>query len=336
MSLPALVAHADWSVHPDKRWMAQAMLQPGGRYVVLPPAGVATLDGFWARLEVNTPPGSILVGFDFPIGLPAAYAERAGIEDFLDALDRFDGDFYKVARSPEEISLARPFYPDRPGRRSRRELLDALGLESWDQLHRRCDRATANRPAACPMFWTLGGNQVGKAAISGWRELLSPARRAGMDVAIWPFDGPLAALLRTHRFVVAETYPGEVYGHFDLRLALRSRGGKRRQAARAACADLLLAWAQRAEVTLAPALVDDLRDGFGPRPGADDGFDAVVGVCGMLNVVRSKRPSGEPDDPVVRRIEGWILGQRSGSELQAGGEPDPATPVSVNCAEGSG
>ena len=115
------------------------------------------------------------------------------------------------------------------------------------------------------MFWTLGGNQVGKAAISGWRELLAPARRAGMDVAIWPFDGSLAALLRTHRFVVAETYPGEVYEHLGLRPALRSRGGKRRQAARAACAGLLLAWAERGEVTLAPALADDIKAGFGPH-----------------------------------------------------------------------
>jgi hypothetical protein len=161
------------------------------------------------------------------------------------------------------------------------------------------------------MFWTLGGNQVGKAAISGWRELLTPARRGGIDVAIWPFDGALAALLPTHRFVVAETYPGEVYGHLELRPALRSRGGKRRQAARAGCADPLLAWAKRAEVTLAPELVDDIKAGFGPRPGADDRFDAVVGVFGMLNVLRGGRPSGEPDDPVVRRIEGWILGQAS-------------------------
>jgi Protein of unknown function (DUF429) len=311
MSLPALVAHADWSAHPAKRWMAQAVLQPGGRYLVLPPAPVGTLDGFWARLEVNAPSGAILVGFDFPIGLPAAYAERAGIEDFRDALDRFDGEFYNVARRPQEISTARPFYPDRPGGRSRRDLLNALGLETWDRLHRRCDRATASRPAACPMFWTLGGNQVGKAAISGWRELLTPARRAGIDVAIWPFDGPLAALLSTHRFVVAETYPGEVYGHLELRLALRSRGGKRRQAARAGCADLLLTWAERTEVTLAPQLFDDIKAGFGPRAGADDRFDAVVGVFGMLNVLGGGRPSGEPGDPVVRRIEGWILGQAS-------------------------
>ena len=99
MSLPALVAHADWSAHPAKRWMARAVLERGGRYLVQPPAPVGALDGLWARLEVDAPSGAILVGFDFPIGLPAAYAERAGIEDFRDALERFDGDFYHVARS---------------------------------------------------------------------------------------------------------------------------------------------------------------------------------------------------------------------------------------------
>ena len=336
MSLPALVAHADWSAHPPKRWMARAVLQPGGGYLVLPPAPVGTLDDFWLRLEANAPSGPILIGFDFPIGLPAAYAGRAGINDFREALVGFGADFYSPARSPEEISLARPFYPDRPGGRSRRDLLEGLGLENWDLVHRRCDRATASRPAACPMFWTLGGNQVGKAAISGWRELLAPARRAWIDVAIWPFDGSLAALLHTHGFVVAETYPGEVYGHLDLRPALRSHGGKRRQAARAACADALLAWAQRREVFLAPALADEVTAGFGPEPGADDRFDAVVGVCGMLNVVRGGRPSGEPDDPVVRRIEGWILGQSGGAEFAAGGEPDPGTPVRLSRADHSG
>jgi hypothetical protein len=324
MSLPTLVAHADWSAHPAKRWMARAVLQPDDRYLVLPPAPVGALDGFWAWLEDAAAAGTILVGFDFPIGLPAAYADRVGIEDFREALDRFDSDFYNVARTPEEISLARPFYPDRPGGRRRRDLVDALGLENWDCLHRRCDRATPSRPAACPMFWTLGGNQVGKAAISGWRELLAPARRAGMDVGIWPFDGPLAALLGTRRLVVAETYPGEVYEHLELRPALRSRGGKRRQPARAGCADLLLAWAARSQVTLAAALADDIEAGFGPYPGADDRFDAMVGVLGMLNVLCGARPSGEPDDPVVLRIEGWILGQPSGSDVAPAAAVDRA------------
>jgi hypothetical protein len=303
--------HADWSVHPGKRWMAQAVRRPGGGYFALPPARVPALEDFWFRLGETGGNGPILIGFDFPIGLPAAYAARAGIEDFALALAGFgEGrwrDFYEVAAHPEQIALARPFYPDRPGGRTRRQLLEGLRLETWQDLHRRCDGATAGRPAACPMFWTLGGNQVGKAMIVGWRDLLAPARRTEVDVAIWPFDGALAGLIRSHRFVVAETYPGEVYGH--LGLSLRAHGGKRSQAGRSASAPPLLAWARRANLALAPTLCAEITTGFGGAQGADDRFDAVVGLFGMINVVSGARPSGEPDDPVVRRIEGWILGQ---------------------------
>jgi hypothetical protein len=311
MRATALVVHADWSVHPGKRWMARAVRRPGGGYLALAPAPVGALDDFWSALAAEAGPGSILVGFDFPIGLPAAYADRAGIGDFAAALPCFgDGrwrDFYHVATRPEQIAPTRPFYPDRPGGRTRRQLLDGLGLATWHSLHRRCDGATNSRPAACPMFWTLGGNQVGKAMIVGWRELLAPARRDGIDLAIWPFDGALADLLRGHRFIVAETYPGEVYGH--LGLSLRRHGGKRSQAARSANAPRLLAWARQADLALAPALCAEIAAGFGPDAGADDRFDAVVGLCGLINVVQGARPSGEPVDPVVRRIEGWVLGQ---------------------------
>ena len=165
------------------------------------------------------------------------------------------------------------------------------------------------------MFWTLGGNQVGRAAIAGWRELLAPARRAGGDLALWPFDGALADLLGRRRLVVAETYPGEVYGHLDLGSPLRAQGGKRRQTARAACARGLLAWAERASVALAPELRTEIVSGFGPDPDAEDRFDAVVGVFGMLNVVLGHRPSGEPDARSVRAIEGWILGLDAGTVL---------------------
>jgi hypothetical protein len=232
MRPPALVAHADWSVHPGKRWMAWAVRRPGGGYLALAPAPVGPLASFWTSLAAAADPGAILVGFDFPIGLPAAYARRAGIEDFRTALAGFgEGrwrDFYDVATTAEQIASTRPFYPHRPGSRRRRHLVEGLALETWDEMHRRCDGATPRRPAACPMFWTLGGNQVGKGMIVGWRDLLAPARRGGVDVAIWPFDGALADLLRAHRFVVAETYPGEVYGH--LGLSLRARGGKRSHA----------------------------------------------------------------------------------------------------------
>jgi Protein of unknown function (DUF429) len=329
MIAPALVAHADWSMHAAKRWMARAVLRPEG-YLALPATLAGPLESFWTRLAVAGA-GPILLGIDFPIGLPAAYAERVGITSFLEALDGFGGDFYEVARAPEQIALRRPFYPHRPGGRRRQQLLDGLGFDLWQHLHRRCDRATIERPAACPMFWTLGGNQVGRAAITGWRDLLAPARRGGLDLAIWPFDGPLPALLRTRRFVVAETYPGEVYGH--LGLALRAHGGKRRHAARLANAARLLAWAEHSEIALAPELHAEIAGGFGGDPGADDRFDAVVGLFGLLNVLRGGRPSGEPEDPVVRRIEGWILGLDAARIANHGRQRSKAQPDGDNARQ---
>jgi hypothetical protein len=90
---------------------------------------------------------------------------------------------------------------------------------------------------------------------------------------------------------------------------LRGRGGKRSQAARNANAPILLDWAKRANLALAPVLRAEITAGFGSRPGADDRFDAVIGLFGLINVMVGARPTGEPYDPVARRLEGWILGQ---------------------------
>ena len=83
-------------MHAAKRWMARAVLRPEG-YLALPATLVGALESFWTRLAAAAGAGPILLGFDFPIGLPAAYAERVGIADFLEALDGFGGDFYEVA-----------------------------------------------------------------------------------------------------------------------------------------------------------------------------------------------------------------------------------------------
>ncbi len=305
MTLPALVGHADWSVHPGKRWLAPARLQPDGGYRASAPEPVGPLESLWARLGHEAGGGRVLLGVDFPIGLPGAYAERARINAFRPALLGFDDRFYAVAERPDEIGLQRPFYPMRAGGCRRRQLLDGLGLASWPDLLRCCDRASETRSAACAIFWTLGGQQVGKAAITGWRDLLAPTLRSGVDLALWPFEGKLDELLTRHRLVVAETYPAEVYGHLGLDL----RGGKRRQAVRRANAAALLVGAEAAGVDVAPALAAEIGDGFGANASGEDRFDAVVGLFGVLNVVLGRRPSGEPDDPVIRRTEGWILGQ---------------------------
>jgi hypothetical protein len=207
---PVMVAHADWSMHPSKRWLAKATLRPSRRYFALPPEPVKSLIDLFARLG-SSGEGAILLGVDFPIGLPRTYADRAGIDDFVAFLPQFGvdpwHDFYKVANHSAEICIARPFYPHASGKKgtvSVSHLLKGLGMAAPDELRRRCDRATPARPAASALFWTLGAKQVGRAAIAGWRELLVPALRNGLDLAMWPFHGDLDRLLNSHRYVIAE------------------------------------------------------------------------------------------------------------------------------------
>ena len=105
--------------------------------------------------------------------------------------------------------------------------------------------------------------------------------------------------------MVAETYPAEVYAHLGLNLR---NGGKRSEPCGGPTR--LVSSRNEAGVGVDPARpCAEIEDGFGSHGrGRRDRFDAVVGL-GMLNVVLGRRPSGEPDDPIVRRIEGWILGQ---------------------------
>jgi hypothetical protein len=251
---------------------------------------------------------TVLVGFDFPIGLPRRYAEAVGIDDFLSALPRLGEEewqlFYDVASTPAEITTRRPFYPLRPGGTRHLHLLQALRLASMDELRRRCERAQSGRSAASPLFWTLGPKQVGKAAIIGWRDMLAPAIRDGLPVSLWPFDGPLAELLTRPGVVVAETYPAEAYVQLGIRL--RDKGDRPR---RAAAAQALLTAADRSHAVLSATA----RRGVGQGFSSDDEFAAFAGLLAMLAIVRGNRDGGEPrDDDAVRRVEGWILGRPAG------------------------
>ncbi len=71
-----------------------------------------------------------VVGFDFPIGVPAEYAVLAGITDFSTVLPQLGtgrwSRFYDVAEDPSDIALDRPFYPMRPGDTSR-HVVDSTG-----------------------------------------------------------------------------------------------------------------------------------------------------------------------------------------------------------------
>lgn len=309
----SVVAHCDWSIDGAKRWLATALRRDGAWRALAPePVGdTATLFDRLRRRAVE--PGALLIGFDFPIGLPEAYARAADLASFRAALDLFGtgawSTWYDVAESRDQISLRRPFYPARPGGTARDHLFDALGLVERDALLRQCERKSAERNAACMLFWTLGGNQVGKAAITGWREIIVPRRDT---IGLWPFDGDLADLTRRHAVVVAETYPGDVYPTLGL-----PRGwSKRRQADRQEVGRAILRWLDGRATIEAEALRPLIADGFGAEPRGEDPFDATVGLLGMLDVVAGRRADGAPHNEAVRTWEGWILGhQRPGAAV---------------------
>ena len=318
--LPSLVAHADWSTDARKRWMPLA-IRADDRYKARPPEPVGDTGTLLRRLRSMGGEGPVMVGFDFPIGVPASYARMAGVNDFLAWLPKIGAGewshFFDVAQRPGEISMRRPFYPPRSedkGEFHQRHIRDALGLDPVDDLRRLCERRHSDRLLdASPLFWTLGPQQVGKAAISGWRDMLEPGLRdPELPLVIWPFSGHLSELLKPGSLVVVETYPAEFYHQLKLvNLSGRQKSSKRLQTTRSANAPPLLAWADASGVDLHPALHNDIRDGFGSSPGGEDPFDATVGLFGMLNVLLGRRAFNEPESEELRNIEGWMFGQRA-------------------------
>jgi len=211
-----------------------------------------------------------------------------------------------VAATLTEISGERPFYPARGvAGMTRAGHASALGLAGASSLSRRCDRATTERPAGAPVFWTLGANQSGKAALHAWRHLLVPALHGARPPLLWPFAGPFRALLQPGRVAIAETYPAEALRHLGLRL----RGSKRRQADRLALAAPLLAAMAGLDATPDPMLGEAISSGFGNAASGEDRFDSLLGVLCVLNVLAGGRSDLAPDEPGIIAWEGWVLGQ---------------------------
>ncbi len=195
---------------------------------------VGEVADFLARLRAQAGGGAVALGVDLPVGVPRAYAAQCAEPDFLEFLRGVAGrgDFFRVCETLADIRLDRPFYPQRGVRgMTRLSHAAALGLGDAAGLSRVCDRATPERPAGAPVFWTLGANQSGKAAIAAWRDLLLPALQAGAPLRLWPFAGDFRTLLAPGTVALAETYPAEA-----LRRAWRRawRGCRRRRRQRCA------------------------------------------------------------------------------------------------------
>ena len=91
-----IVAHADWSVDPRKRWVAVARLGSAGR-VLCEPRPVGDVASFLARLRTEAEGGPVALGVDLPLGLPRAYAAQrreADFQHFLRAIPNWPDFFH--------------------------------------------------------------------------------------------------------------------------------------------------------------------------------------------------------------------------------------------------
>ncbi len=305
-----LAAHADWSLFPGKRWLTRRPARRRG--MARRGTGIGRRSGapLPARLLAAAGGGAVALGVDLPLGLPrryaALYATLADFPAFLRGLAHRP-DFFAVCATLAEVGAGAAVLSG--ARRARHDPGGACGGPRARRCRRavaRCDRATAERPAGAPLFWTLGANQSGKAAIAAWRDFLLPAlappRRPGSGRS----RATCCACSPPGAIVVAETYPAEALRHLGLRMG----GSKRRQADRAALArPLRAAMAALSARARRRRWSRRLADGFGADAAGEDRFDSLLGVLCVLGVLDGVRPDGVPDDPWIRRWEGWVLGQ---------------------------
>lgn len=314
MSGKAEIWHVDWGTRQDKRWLTRILIDGSASPVMQAPE---LFEPWHERLL--TPDYladmQIILGLDLPIGLPKHYAVRVGITDFPQFLSGAQGpdwiEFSTVCRSLTEVSLERPFFPyhlvDQTalhGLTPQQAWLKKLGLTK-SAVYRLCDSETPHRESAASLFWTKGANQVGKAALGGWGEVIKPLMTLhGTALGIWPFDGDFAALCATKKLVIAETYPGEIYGWFECKPI-----SKTRQAERLKVIPQLSDTIADLGIVMTPSARTALETGFGNDARGDDRFDSFVGALGLYAVHSGKRPAPVPGDPIFRTVEGWILGQ---------------------------
>lgn len=271
-------------------------------------------------MSVIRAPGdaAVVLGLDVPLGVPRAWAEAAGARSFREVLGAIRDDRWPHLLDPAptaaDISTLRPFYPRAPGGTRQADLVRALRLASVDDLRRECDRAvTGVMGSAAPVFWLVGAQQVGKAAITAWLEVVAPA--AELDhVRLWPMDGALNDLLAPGTAVLAEVYPRAAYT-WPLGFP-RSGWSKRRHTDRCARGRDALAWIGTgdAAIELEPEMRTALEDGFGTAASGEDPFDAAMGAFQMIAVLEGRVPDAPAEvmadtNGRQRSIEGWILGR---------------------------
>lgn len=320
MILPSLVIAADWSCRWDGRWLVEAE-RSGNEYIISHPIPVGPPEHLVPSILQRLREGEVaLLGLDFPIGLPQLYAKYRAIRSFKHWLETMPEAAWKQFATPsDEPTLEKPFGPKRSesGVLTKAQLAERLGL-TVAGLYRRCD-SSAGPPDPQSLFFTLGANQVGKAALHGWWSVIRPNLQG---IKLWPFDGTLEELLASPGLVVVEIYPSAAGRIIALPRSAASRSGdtirgKREPEYRLSegVRNRIRVAAGQVGATFSSSAADWIERGF-----ADShDFDALVSLLGMLTAIRSNSDgelSAVTSESYVRSVEGWILGVSAAPTLR--------------------
>jgi len=215
----------------------------------------------------------VLIGFDFPFGLPAPLPLGAAA---------FDATWRSVERAckGDRDYYAGSFATSRPAAFLR---AGAERSPAWRAWVRDTDRACKQALRVTPEtpFKLIGPKQPGMAGLSGMRVLSALKRCFGDALAVWPFE-PVA----DSRVVVVEIFP-TVFRH-----AAGFRNAKLRSGA---------------ELDAALAVFGS--EAAGLATDCDDETDAMISAAALRDILRrgGSRSFVRPGTPRLR-CEGWIFG----------------------------
>jgi hypothetical protein len=334
---PSMIIHCDWSVDPNKQCLVVAQRSATGFYEVRGPQSVGGMTSKKGNKQSHSPlldliaessstaagnAGGLWLGFDFPIGVPSGWAEKAGFRNFRDVLKRLSNDSAKMfepCTTFNDASADRPFVENLRGEGIQAKWACRIGFPMQDRklvgLKRVCEVEGGQS-----LFWLVGANQVGKAALNGWRNILLPLLGIGNENGPGNLPEPSAIKLYPHDLapnfafqsdansvVIFETYPAIAWKMLCKRETYRKTSTSDRKS----IGSRIIEWADQLNASLVDGLRAEIESGFDCKNG-DDRMDALIGALHMIEVAQSGQLS-TPTTGVNLRLEGWILGRDAGS-----------------------
>lgn len=291
---------ADWSKDVDKR--VAYVAEVATRRIRLLSA-TPTFAGMLAAARVVAPLGSVLLGFDVPLGVPCSLLSRRhsmfSATTFRELLQErgCDPAFFHESKDATCWSPKRPFFAVPRGDGSLSAFSQAAQRYGIN-LKREIEILTGGKS----LFITRGiPGSVGSSVVSLWREIAEAANQR-QTFALWPFDGSLGDLSSGPGVVVGEIYPRAAYATVFIDGFTKCRPqmsvAKTLEHVRGAALRQLneMSWIAQHQVVL---------EGMDAARRSEDHFDALITAAALLRCELEALPLHCPlTNP---RVEGGIL-----------------------------